>query len=90
MITNQIKLSAEIWGSDLDRYVLKHLVEDIDDFIVDVEAFFKTRSTCVSCDNSCTWGTTIPVETTRKLEGVLDEIRQGQLPTDRWNTVGWS
>ena len=36
MITNQIKLSAEIWGSDMDRYVLKHPVEDIDDFIVDV------------------------------------------------------
>jgi hypothetical protein len=80
MIKNQIKLRAKIWGSDMDRYVLKHPVEEIDDFTVDVEAFFKTRGTCISCGNSCTWGTTIPEETTHKLEGVLDEIRQDYRP----------
>jgi hypothetical protein len=80
MIKNQIKLRAKIWRSDMDRYVLKHPVEEIDDFTVDVEAFFKTRGTCISCGNSCTWGTTIPEETTHKLEGVLDEIRQDYRP----------
>ncbi|MCZ6702736.1 MAG: hypothetical protein O6940_06800 [Ignavibacteria bacterium] len=90
MIEKQIKLRAEIWGSDMDRYVLKHPVEEIDDFIVDVEAFFKTRSTCVSCGNSCTSGTTIPEETAQKLAPILDEIKLGYIPKERWNSVGWS
>jgi hypothetical protein len=89
MIEKHIKLRAEIWGSDMDRYVLKHPVEEIDDIIVDVEAFFKTRSTCEMCDICCTWGSTIPEETTQKLVGVLDEIRQGYIPKERWNSVGW-
>ncbi len=90
MIEKQIKLRAEIWGTDMDRYVLKHPVEEIDDFIVDVDAFFKTRSTCVMCGKSCTLGTTIPEETTQKLAPILDEIRQSYTPKERRNSVGWS
>jgi len=89
MIEKHIRLRAEIWGSDMDRYVLKHPVEEIDDIIVDVEAFFKTRSNCESCGICCTWGSTIPEETTKKLSGVLDEIRQGYIPRERWDSVGW-
>ncbi len=90
MIEKQINLRAEIWGSDMDRYVLKHPVEEIDDFIVDIEAFFKTRSTCVNCGISCSGGATIPEETAQKLAPVLDEIRQDYIPKERWNSVGWS
>lgn len=90
MNEKQIKLRAEIWGSDMDRYVLKHPVEEIDDIIVDVEAFFKTRSTCEMCGKSCVWGSTIQEETTKKLLPVLDEIRKNFIPGNRWNSVGWS
>jgi len=90
MIEKQIRLRAEIWGTDMDRYVLKHPVEEIDDIIIDVEAFFKTRSTCVSCGKSCTWGSTIEEETTQKLAPALDEIRRGYIPKKRWDSVGWS
>ena len=89
MIEKHIKLRAEIWGSDMDRYVLKHPVEEIDEIIVDAEAFFKTRSACEMCDVCCTWGSTIPEETTKKLTGVLDEIREGYIPKEKWNSVGW-
>jgi len=89
MIEKQIRLRAEIWGSDMDRYVLKHPVEEIDDVIVDVEAFFKTRSTCESCGICCKWGSTIPEKTTQSLAGILDQIRQGYIPRERWNSVGW-
>ncbi|MDM8542627.1 hypothetical protein QUF90_16250 [Desulfococcaceae bacterium HSG9] len=89
MIEKHIRLRAEVWGSDMDRYVLKHPVEEIDDIIVDAEAFFKTRSTCESCGICCKWGAAIPEETTQKLAGVLDEIRQGYIPRERWNSVGW-
>ena len=90
MIEKQIKIRAEIWGSDMDRYVLKHPVEEIDDIIVDAEAFFKTRSTCEKCGKACTWGSTIQKETTEKLLPVLDEIKQGYIPKERWDSVGWS
>jgi hypothetical protein len=90
MIEKQINLRAEIWGSDMDRYVFKHPVEEIDDIIVDIEALFKTRSTCEMCGTSCTAGTTIPEETAQKLAPVLDEIRQGYIPKERRNSVGWS
>jgi len=90
MTEKQIRLRAEIWGTDMDRYVLKHPVEEINDYIVDVEAFFKTRSTCVNCGKACTWGTTIPEGNAQKLAPVLDEIRQGYIPKERWDSVGWS
>jgi len=89
MIEKHIRLRAEIWGSDLDRYVLKHPVEEIDDIIVDVEAFFKTRGSCESCGICCKWGSAIPEETTKKLERILGEIRQGYIPRERWDSVGW-
>ncbi len=74
----------------MDRYVLKHPVEEIGDIIVDAEAFFGTRSACELCGICCQWGSAIPEETTPKSAAVLDEIREGYMPKERWSSVGWS
>lgn len=83
-------LRAEVWGSDMDRYVLRHKVVEIDNVLVDIDAFFGTRAGCDLCGRCCTYGSTIPEETATKLEPHLNEIAQRYLPAERREKIGWT
>ncbi|MFO0982707.1 MAG: hypothetical protein U1E76_13410 [Planctomycetota bacterium] len=83
------RLRAEVWGSDMDRYVLRHPVVEIDRVLVDAEAFFTTTSGCDRCGNCCRRGTTIPAATAQALAPHLHEIAERYLPAGRRHQVGW-
>ncbi|MBI4547787.1 MAG: hypothetical protein HY707_07400 [Ignavibacteriae bacterium] len=83
------RLRAEVWGTDMDRYVLRHPMVEIDGVLIDVEAFFKTRSGCDKCGKCCTFGTSMPKETAEKLQQHLPEIAERYIPPERRPQVGW-
>lgn len=83
-------LRAEVWGSDMDRYVLRNPMVEIDGVLVDANAFFATRSGCDTCGSCCTWGTTIPRETADTLSPHLREIGERYIPAERRNRLGWT
>jgi hypothetical protein len=89
MIDKKMKIRAEVWGNDLDRYILRHPIIAIDDVLIDAEAFFKTNSGCDFCGNCCLHGASMPRETAENLQSHLNEIVSRYIPADRRDQVGW-
>lgn len=90
MIELRKTLRAEIWGTDMDRYVLRHPIIEIDGVLVDVKAFFQTRAGCDLCGRCCAHGANVPEEIALKLEPHLSEIAERYIPAERRNEVGWA
>lgn len=80
---------AEIWGTDLDRYILSHPAAFVDDVLIDLEIWTGTHSRCDMCGHSCCAGTTISKQTAELLEPHLNEIREF-LPDDAKELAKWT
>jgi len=85
----KIRVRAEIWGTDMDRFVLRHPFVEIDGVLVDLEAFSPPAG-CEMCGNCCTWGARVPAERAQKLLPHLAEITGRYLPAHRSEKAGWS
>lgn len=79
---------AEIWGSDMDRFVLRNPFVEIDGVLVDLDAFAAPAG-CEMCGNCCLDGVTVPRETALKLAPHLGEISRRYLPPGRADKAGW-
>jgi hypothetical protein len=85
----RMKLRAEIWGTDMDRYVLRNPFIEIGDILVDVRAFFSTRAGCDMCGFCCSWGTSVSAETAERLAPHVQEIGERYIPAERRGQLGW-
>lgn len=88
MPEENIQVRAEAWGSDMDRFVLRNPVAEIDGVLVDVAAF-QAPAGCEMCGHCCLDGTTVPREVGERLAPHVAEIAGRYLPADRRDKAGW-